>query len=209
MEKKMRNRSLVLAIGVATLVGTPALADTWNIDGKHSQASFKIRHMMVSNVNGTITGIKGSADYDGKNVNNLKVDAVLDVNTINTSESGRDEHLKSADFFDAAKYPTITFKSKRVEKKADGQFQLIGDLTMKGVTKEVAMDVEGPTAIIKDGKGVEHIGASAKASINRKDFGIEYNKVLEAGGVAVGEKVDISLDVELLKPTEDNKKASR
>jgi polyisoprenoid-binding protein YceI len=206
MENVMRN-NIVLALALAGFIATPALADTWNIDGKHSQANFRVRHMMVSNVNGTISGIKGTAEYDGKDIKGLKVDATLDVNTINTNEAGRDEHLKGDDFFNAAKYPTITFKSKRVEQKANGEFQLVGDLTMHGVTKEVALDVEGPAPVIKDKKGVEHTGATAKAKVNRKDFGIEYNSVLEAGGVAIGETVDITLDIELLKPSADNKAA--
>lgn len=198
----MQKITLALAFGVVATT-TPALADTWNIDAKHSQASFKIKHMTVSNVNGTITGIKGSATYDGKNVQGLSVNADLDVNTINTSESGRDEHLKGPDFFDAAKYPTITFRSKHTAQKPDGHFQLIGDLTMHGVTKEVAMDVEGPTAAIKDPKGTEHVGASAHTTVKRSDFGIG-----SAPEAMIGNDVGITLDVELLKPATD-KKASR
>jgi polyisoprenoid-binding protein YceI len=208
MEKQMRNTTLVMTLALLGSTVTPALAGNWNIDPKHSQASFKVRHMMVSNVNGTITGIKGTAEYDGKNIKNLKVDADLDVNTINTSESGRDEHLKSADFFDAAKYPTITFRSKKVAKGANGKFKLVGDLTMHGVTKEVAMDVEGPTATVKDPKGTEHVGASAHAIVNRKDFNIGSQGV--AGTVvAISDQVDITLDVELLKPAADNKASAR
>lgn len=200
----MQKISLALALGaIAGTTVAPAFADTWNIDAKHSQASFKIKHMMVSNVNGTITGIKGSANYDGKDVKGLSVNADLDVNTINTSEAGRDEHLKGADFFDAAKYPTISFKSKRVEQKSDGHFQMIGDLTMHGVTKEVAMDVEGPTAAVKDPKGTEHVGASAHTTVKRSDFGIS-----SAPEAMIGNDVGITLDVELLKPATD-KKASR
>lgn len=199
----MQKQSFVLALAIASGVCAPAFGANWIIDGKHSQANFKVRHMMVSNVNGTMTGIKGNAEYDGKNIKTLKVNADIDVNTINTGEAGRDEHLKNSDFFDTAKYPTISFKSKRVEQDKDGQFKLVGDLTMHGVTKEVALDVEGPTASVKDGKGKEHIGASARAKVNRKEFGIEYNKVLEAGGVSIGEQVDISLDVELIKDEPD------
>lgn len=204
----MRN-NIVLALTLAAFAAAPsAMAATWNIDSKHSQANFKVRHMMVSNVNGTISGIKGTAEYDGKDIKNLKVDATLDVNTVNTNEPGRDEHLKGEDFFNVAKFPTMTFKSKRVEQKSDGTFQLVGDLTMHGVTKEVALDVEGPAPIIKDKKGVEHTGATARTKVKRKDFGIEYNSVLEAGGVAIGDDVDITLDIELLKPSADEK-ASR
>lgn len=204
----MRKTTFLLALAILGTTVGPAFADTWNIDNKHSQASFKVRHMMVSNVNGTITGIKGSADYDGKNVKDLKVTADLDVNTINTSESGRDEHLKGADFFDAAKYPTITFRSKKVEQATDGRFKLIGDLTMHGVTKEVAMDVDGPTPVIKDPKGNEHVGASARTTVNRKDFNVG-GAAMMGNVVAISDQVDITLDIELLKATVENKKASR
>lgn len=206
----MKNiNALTIAVAMAAVTAAPAAfaadANSWTIDGKHSTANFKVRHMMVSNVNGTISGIKGSAEYDGKNVKNLKVDAEMDVNTINTADAGRDEHLRGADFFDTAKYPTIKFVSKSVKKVGAGKFQLIGDLTMHGVTKQVAMDVDGPSQIIKDEKGNEHMGASAHTKINRKDFGIQYNHILEAGGVAVGEDVDITLDVEMLKKAADKK----
>lgn len=205
----MKNKSaLLIAVTIAATTAAPAAfaaSSTWAIDGKHSTANFKVRHMMVSNVNGTISGIKGNADFDGKNVKNLKVEAEMDVNTINTAEPGRDEHLKGADFFNVAKYPTIKFVSKSVKEITPGKFQLVGDLTMHGVTKEVAMDVEGPSQVIKDEKGNEHVGASAHTKVNRKDFGIEYNHLLEAGGVAIGEDVDITLDVEMLKKAADKK----
>jgi polyisoprenoid-binding protein YceI len=203
----MNKTASLLAASVLGITAAPAFADTWDIDGKHSQASFKVKHMMVSNVNGTISGIKGTVDYDGKNIEGLKVDADLDINTINTSEAGRDEHLKGADFFDTAKYPIMKFKSKRVEKKGDGTFQLVGDLTLHGVTKEVALDVEGPTEAITDNKGKQHIGASAKTKVNRKDFGIAYNSPIGANGVAIGETVDVVLDLELIKS--GDKKAAK
>lgn len=204
----MRNTTFALTLTLLATTAAPALADSWSIDGKHSQASFKIRHMMVSNVNGTVTGIKGAAEYDGKNINSLKVDADLDAKTINTSEAARDEHLRGADFFNTDKFPTMKFKSTKAEQKSNGHFQLVGELTMHGVTKPVTMDVEGPTPVVKDDKGVEHIGATATAKINRKDFGIEYNKVLDNGGVALGETVDVSLDIELTKG-EPVKKAAK
>lgn len=203
----MQKISLLLAMTFVAVSAAPASAAEWKIDSKHSQANFKVRHMMVSNVNGTMSGIKGTADYDGKNVNSLKVNAEIDAKTVNTNEAGRDEHLRGKDFFDTDKYPTITFKSKRVEKAKNDKLQMVGDLTMHGVTKEVALDVEGPTQAVKDSKGREHIGASANAKLNRKDFGIEYNSVLEAGGVTIGETVDITLDIELIK--DDNKTSEK
>ncbi len=201
----MHKINLILPIAMLGLTVAPALAETWTIDGKHSQANFKVRHMMVSNVNGTISGIKGAAEYDGKNIAGLKVNADMDINTISTNEAGRDKHLRGADFFDTEKFPNMSFKSKRVVKGSKGKFKLIGDLTMHGVTKEVALAVEGPTPVIKDSKGQERFGASATANINRKDFGLAYNSVLEAGGVSIGDKVQITLDIEL---TKDGKKPS-
>lgn len=181
-------------------MAVPALAaDQWEIDSRHSQASFSIRHMMVSNVRGTISSIKGSANYDGKNVKELNVNAEMDVNSINTADADRDKHLKGPDFFDVAKYPTITFKSDKVVQDANGKFKLVGDLTMHGVTKKVELAVDGPTSIIKDPHGKERVGASATTRVNRQDFGIKYNSALDGGGLALGNDVDITLDIEMTK----------
>src|SRR5262249_51236401 len=142
---------------------------------------------------------QGAVDFDGKDPTRAKVEASIDVNSINTREPKRDEHLKSADFFDAAKYPKMTFVSKKIERAGDGRYKMTGDLTLHGVTKEVVLDVDGPTQVIKDPRGNEKIGASASAKINRKDFGLAYNAVLETGGVMVGDEVAITIDVELVK----------
>jgi polyisoprenoid-binding protein YceI len=138
-------------------------------------------------------------NIDEKDVTKSTVEATIDASTVNTNEPKRDEHLRSADFFDVAKFPTITFKSKSVKKSGEGKLAVTGDLTMHGVTKEVTLDVEGPAKEIKDPWGNVRSGASASTKINRKDFGLGWNKVLEAGGVAVGEEVAITLDVELTK----------
>lgn len=191
----------VLWLSLAVLLGqTPvALAAEWSIDTKHSSAGFKVRHMMVSNVKGQFGGVAGTASYDGKDIKSLKVDAEIDATTVNTGEPGRDEHLKKPDFFDVEKYPKITFKSKKVVPQGKGKFQLVGDLTMHGVTKPVTLNVEGPSPVMTDAKGTSRVGASATANVKRKDFGISYNKVLDNGGAAVGDDVDIDLEIEMTK----------
>jgi polyisoprenoid-binding protein YceI len=177
---------------------------TWNIDPAHSSAQFSVRHMMISSVKGEFTKITGRAVYDPEKPESLSAEATIDVNTINTREPDRDNHLKSADFFDVAKFPTITFKSKRATKGPDG-LKLTGDLTIHGVTREVTLDVEGPTPPLKDPWGFTRVGASATTRINRKDFGLTWNQALEAGGVLVGDEVKITVDVELVAQTEEKK----
>jgi polyisoprenoid-binding protein YceI len=127
------------------------------------------------------------------------VNATIDVNSVNTREQKRDDHLRSADFFEVAKFPTITFVSKRAETAGDGKFKLVGDLTMKGVTKEVALDVTGPTAPVKGGRGETRVGATATTTINRKDFGVTWNRVLDTGGVAVSDEVQVTIDLALVQ----------
>ena len=186
----------------ATAVVAPAFAQTatWNIDTSHSAAHFAVRHMMVSTVRGDFGKTSGTIEFDGKDVKSIKAEATIDVATVDTRDPKRDEHLKSADFFDVAKFPTITFKSKRAEAAGPGKFKLVGDLTMRGVTKEVTLDVEGPTTAIKDQRGNSRVGATATTKINRQDFGVSWNRTLDAGGLVVGDEVTISIDLELIKP---------
>lgn len=192
-----------LALGFALLasIATSGLAraSSWEIDGAHSSAQFSIKHLMVSNVRGEFSKVAGTLNLDDKDITKSSVDVSIDVNTINTREAKRDAHLKSPDFFDAAKFPALTFKSKKVEKAGADKLKVTGDLTIHGVTKEVVLNVEGPSAEIKDPFGNTRRGATATAKINRKDFGLNWNKALEAGGVLVGEEVNITIDVELLK----------
>ncbi|MCL5006331.1 MAG: YceI family protein [Acidobacteria bacterium] len=170
---------------------------TWNIDPAHSNAQFTVRHLMISNVKGEFTRVSGRVLFDPSKPESLSAEATIDVNTINTREPDRDNHLKSPDFFDVAKYPTLTFKSKRAEKEPNG-LKVTGDLTIHGVTREVTLDVEGPTPPMKDPWGFTRVGASATTRINRKDFGLVWNQALETGGVLVGDDVRITLDVELM-----------
>jgi len=177
---------------------------TWNIDPTHSNAQFSVRHLMISNVKGEFTRVAGQVVFDPARPESLSADATLDVSTINTREPDRDKHLKSADFFDVANHPTITFKSKRAEKGPDG-LKLTGDLTIRGTTREVTLEVEGPTPPMKDPWGFTRVGASATTKINRKDFGLTWNQALETGGFVVGDEIKITVDVELVAQAEDQK----
>ena len=182
-----------------SLLALPGLfADEYKIDGSHSKAGFAVKHLMVSTVRGDFSKVSGTIVYDEKNPAATKVNASIDVTAVNTNEPKRDEHLKSPDFFDVAKFPTITFVSKSAKKTADG-IAVTGDLTIHGVTKEVVLNVDGPTAEVKDPWGNVRRGATATTKINRKDFGLTWNKALETGGVMVSEEVSITVDVEGVK----------
>jgi polyisoprenoid-binding protein YceI len=178
---------------------SPAAITTWNIDPAHSAAEFKVRHMMISNVKGTLKGISGTLAEHATDASLSSIEATVDVSTINTGEVQRDGHLKSADFFEVEKYPTMTFKSTRVEQKGEGEYAVAGDLTMHGVTRQVTFAVEGPSAPGKDPWGNTRIGLTATAKVNRKDFGLNWNAALETGGILVGEDVHITLDVQFIK----------
>ena len=171
---------------------------TWQIDTAHSAAEFAVRHMMISTVKGHFADVTGTVLMDEANPSASKVTVSIPVASIDTRDAKRDAHLKSPDFFDAEKYPTITFASKRVTGSITGEFKLVGDLAMHGVTREVSLDVQA-AGRGKDPWGGEVAGFSAKTRINRKDFGLEWNVALETGGVLVGEEITISLDVELKK----------
>lgn len=174
------------------------MKSTYEIDPAHSSAQFTVRHMMITNVRGGFKSVKGTVVYDAENPGVSGVEATIDVNSIATLDENRDAHLKSADFLDAEKYPTITFKSKKVE--ADGEeAKVTGDLTIHGVTKEVVLKVEGPTAEGKDPWGNLRIGASATTKIKRSDFGLTWNAALETGGIMVGDDLKIELDIQMIK----------
>jgi polyisoprenoid-binding protein YceI len=172
---------------------------TWNIDPVHSNAEFKVRHMMISNVKGEFKGLTGTLKLDNTDLTKSGVEVSFDAATINTGDPQRDAHLKSPDFFDVEKFPTLIFKSNRVSKNADGAPTVAGELTIHGVTRNVVLEVEGPSAPTKDPWGNTRIGLSAKTRINRKDFGLTWNASLETGGILVGEEVAISLDVQFIK----------
>ncbi|HWQ56493.1 MAG TPA: YceI family protein [Bryobacteraceae bacterium] len=192
-------RRLALLVPAVLCLAGSAPAQEWQIDGAHSAAQFSVRHLMVTTVRGQFGKISGSAVYDPANVAKSSIVAEVQVDSIDTREPKRDAHLKSADFFDAAKYPTVRFQSKSVEPGGAGRFKLIGDLTIRGVTRQVAFDVEGLATPIKDGRGGERTGATASTKISRKDFGMTWNRALEAGGVTVSDEVALMIDLELVR----------
>jgi polyisoprenoid-binding protein YceI len=189
----------VLSVGVLLVCGLWASAEEWQIDRAHSAAQFSVRHLMVSTVRGHFGKMTGTVELVPGKIEEAKVFAEVDVSTIDTREPKRDAHLKSADFFDVEKYPTMTFRSTRIEPQGPGKFKMTGDFTLRGVTRPVTFDVEGLTPPIKDARGGERMGATATAKIKRSDFGMTWNRLLEAGGVTVGDEVTIVVDVELVK----------
>jgi len=178
---------------------TSKAVTTWNIDPAHSAAEFKVKHMMISNVKGHFSKIKGTLTLDESDLAKSHVEAEIDAPSIETRDPQRDGHLKSADFFDVEKYPTLSFKSTRINRVRDGELTAEGDLTIHGVTRKVVFTVEGPTPPAKDPWGNTRIAVSATTKINRKDFGLTWNSALETGGVLVGEEVTITLDVQFVK----------
>lgn len=171
----------------------------WQIDPAHSAAHFSVRHLMISNVRGEFTKLSGSALINPADPAKSSVEITIEAASLNTREPQRDDHLRSADFFDVANHPTLTFRSKRIEALGAENVKLTGDLTIRGVTKEVTFDVEGPTASMKDPWGNVRAGVSASAKINRKDFGVAWNALTETGGVVVGDEVKITVEAELIQ----------
>ena len=171
---------------------------TYAIDPAHSAVHFSVRHMMLSNVRGEFTKLSGTVTFDPENAAAANVEATIDATSISTRDDQRDGHLKSADFLDVEKFPTITFKSKQI-KLGSGEAKVTGDLTIHGVTREITLDVEGPTSEVKDPWGKQRVGASATAKLSRKDFGLVWNAALETGGVMVGDEVKITIDVEAVR----------
>jgi polyisoprenoid-binding protein YceI len=182
-----------------TFTATKTTVSTWNIDPVHSVAEFKVKHMMISNVKGQFTGVSGTLSLDEADLAKSKIEATIDAASINTRDVQRDAHLKSADFFEAEKFPTLSFKSTHVTRTNDEELEVEGDLTIHGVTRTVRFAVEGPTPAGMDPWGNTRIGLSATTKINRKDYGLTWNAALETGGILVGEEVTITLDVQLVK----------
>jgi polyisoprenoid-binding protein YceI len=194
-------RTLPLLISLIVGGSTAATAQNavWTIDAGHSAATFSARHMVVANVRGEFDGPVGTASFDPRDLTTLRVEATIDARTINTRNADRDKDLRSDLFFDVAKYPRITFKSRSATVEAPGKLKVIGELTIRGVTKPVTLTVDGPTSEIKDIWGSRRIGATATTTIDRRDFGLVYNRMLEGGGAVVGDQVSISLDIELTR----------
>lgn len=174
---------------------------SWQLDYTHSHIQFSVRHMMISKVKGEFEKFEGTVSFDEANPTNTTVNVSVDLSSINTREEKRDGHLRSADFFDVENYPTMTFVSKRVEKTGENTGKLIGDLTIRGITKEVTLNVEY-AGQAKSPWGTVSAGFTAAGKINRKEFGLTWNAALETGGVLVGEDVEIAIEVELVKQAE-------
>lgn len=194
----MRKMWLAVVFGFAI----HGVAGTWDIDDSHTSAKFKVRHLMVSNVYGQITGAKGSLDINDKDLTKTSGTVTLDVGTINTNNEKRDAHLKAEDFFEITKHPTITYKISKVTKGKSGKYTMEGDLTLKGVTKPVTLKDVEITPTVKDPWGGMRRGLSGTTSINRKDFGLTWNKPLDGGGVVVGDNVEIEIAAELKEKAE-------
>lgn len=177
---------------------TPAQAPRWAIDASHSSVSFSLRHMMISNVRGEFHRVAGDVVYSPQNPEAAKLSVTIEVASISTREEKRDAHLLSADFFDAEKYPSITFVSKSVRRRGDG-LDIVGDLTIHGASREVTLAVAELSGEHTDPYGNRRIGATATTKIRRSEFGLTWNAALEAGGVLVGDEVSISLDIQLIK----------
>src|SRR5664279_5276094 len=181
-----------LVCAITLLAGVSALAQTsnWNIDPAHSTAQFTVRHLAISNVTGSFTKVTGSVVLNEKDIAQSQVSASIDVSSVDTRVEARDKDLKSPNFFDVAKYPTIEFKSKRIA-SSGGKLQVIGDLTIHGTTHEVTLDVDGPTPELTDPWGNSRRGISATTTINRKDFSLVYNNLLKTGEPVIGDNVKI------------------
>ncbi len=185
-----------LLIGLVASV--PAQADTWTIDTSHSHVGFSVAHLVVTKAKGQFNQFEGTVEIDEKDLTKSKVEVTIDAASIDTNDEKRDGHLKSPDFFDVQKHPKITFVSTRVKKLGKGKLAVVGNLTIAGKTKQVTLNVDGPSASVKDPWGNTRRALSATAVVNREDFGMTWNKALEAGGVVVGKEVTIQIEAELI-----------
>ena len=184
---------------MATTTSNPAAITTWKLDPAHSHAEFKVKHMMISNVKGSFNGLSGTLTEHATDKTLSTIEASIDINSISTGDAQRDAHLKSADFFDAAQFGTMTFRSSKVQPNGDGGYNVTGDLTIHGQTRQQVFVVDGPSAPGKDPWGNTRIGLSATTKINRKDYGLSWNAALETGGILVGDDVNITIEAQFIK----------
>lgn len=192
-------RIFTIILAAALLAPLSAIAATYNIDPYHSTIQFKVKHLMITNVTGVFEKFNGTVVIDENDISKSKVDVAIEMASVNTSIGKRDEHLRSPDFFDVARFPTMTFVSTKVEKAGGDRLKVTGNLTIKGVTKPVVLNVEGPTAEVKSPMGDTRRGASAVLTISRQDFGVSWSKKLDGGGLVVADDVHISIDTELTR----------
>jgi polyisoprenoid-binding protein YceI len=185
---------IAITAGLAAALSLPAAAatTTWQIDPAHSAAQFAVKHLAISTVRGAFTSLKGSVQFDDKDITKSSVEVTIDVNSVDTRQPDRDKDLRSDHFFDADHFPTITFKSTKVEQVSPGKLKVTGNLTIRGNTKEVVLDVDGPSAPVKDPWGNQRIGINASSKIIRQDFGITY------GPGMIGDEISITIDAEMI-----------
>lgn len=190
---------IAIAAGLATALALPAAAatSTWTIDPAHSSAQFAVKHLAISTVRGAFTSVKGSVQLDDTDVTKSTVDVTIDVNSVDTRVADRDKDLRSSHFFDVEHFPTITFKSKKVEQVAPGKLKITGDITIHGTTKEAVLEVDGPTAAIKDPWGNQRMGVSASTKISRQDFGVGASYP----AAMIGDEISITIDAEIFQKT--------
>ncbi len=184
---------------MSTLATPQTSTTTWNIDPAHAVAEFKVKHMMISNVKGQFGKVTGTLTLDESDLAKSKIVASIEASSIETRDAQRDAHLKSADFLHVEKFPSLSFSSTRISLVRDGELAVEGDLSIRGVTRNVVFNVEGPTPPTKDPWGNTRVGVSATTRINRKDYGLTWNAALETGGILVGDEVTITLEVEFIK----------
>jgi polyisoprenoid-binding protein YceI len=193
-------RLILAATIAATLaVSSPAAITTWQIDPAHTAAGFSVKHMMIASVRGQFKGVTGTVNWDDQDISNSVVDVTIDANTVDTGEPKRDADLKSANFFDVAHYPTITFKSTKIERISAAKMKVAGNLTIHGITKPVVLDVEGPSGAVKDPWGNTRVALNATTTVNRMDYGVKWNAKMDGGGIVVGDDVNINIDLEMIK----------
>jgi len=192
---------IAVTAALAAALSLPAVAgtSTWKIDPAHSSAQFSVKHLAISTVRGAFSKVTGTLQLDETDITKSSVEVSIDVSTVDTREPDRDKDLKTEKFFDVAKYPTMTFKSTKVEQVAPGKLKITGDFTLHGVTKQVVLDVDGPTPPVKDPWGNQRAAVTATGKVNRQDYGVKWNATMDNGGVVVGDDVAITLDVEMIK----------
>jgi polyisoprenoid-binding protein YceI len=196
--KSLKCAALLFSSSLLLVLSAAAQTSAWNIDPNHSTAQFTVRHLAISNVSGAFTKVTGSVILNEKDITQSQVSATIDAGSVDTRVPNRDQDLRSPNFLDVEKYPTLEFKSKRVVKNGD-KLQMVGDLTLHGTTREVTLDVDGPTPELADPWGNLRRGFSATTTINRKDFGVVWNNTLKTGEAVVGDNVKIQIDVEIVK----------
>jgi polyisoprenoid-binding protein YceI len=186
-------------MSATTIPQTATSKTTWNIDPTHSVAEFKVKHMMIAHVKGSFSKVSGALTFDEADLDKSRIEASIDAGSIDTRDAQRDAHLRSADFLDVEKFPTLAFKSQHIRVIRDGELAIEGDLTIHGITRKAVFTVEGPTPPAKDPWGNTRVAISGTTKINRKDYGLTWNAALETGGILVGEEITITLEVEFVK----------